>query len=117
VIDAETGCWIWTGAIGPNGYARVGSISATRFFYSLLIGPVPKNWHLDHLCRRRSCINIFHLEPVTPAENVRRGLSAKLSIDKINEIRQQRIPAKVLAKKYGVRAEHIYKIRAGSRWK
>lgn len=35
--------------------------------------PVPVGLELDHLCRNRWCINPTHLEPVTHAENVRRG--------------------------------------------
>lgn len=34
---------------------------------------VPEGLELDHLCRNRWCINPTHLEPVTHAENVRRG--------------------------------------------
>lgn len=36
-------------------------------------GPVPDGYVLDHLCRRRSCINPNHLELVTSVENTLRG--------------------------------------------
>lgn len=32
---------------------------------------------LDHLCRKRSCVNPAHLEPVTQAENTRRAAATK----------------------------------------
>jgi hypothetical protein len=34
---------------------------------------------LDHLCRVRHCVNPAHLEPVTRAENLRRGIGNKPS--------------------------------------
>jgi hypothetical protein len=41
--------------------------------YELLIGPVAQGLDMDHLCRVHACCNPEHLEPVTHAENVRRG--------------------------------------------
>lgn len=45
----------------------------THVAYSLLVGPIPTGLELDHLCRTPGCCNPWHLEPVTHAENVRRG--------------------------------------------
>ncbi len=42
--------------------------------YEQLVGPIPPGLHLDHLCRNTSCVNPDHLEPVTVAENVLRGV-------------------------------------------
>jgi hypothetical protein len=72
------GCWRWNGHVGRDGYAlckRDGYYSsAHRVVYTQLRGPIPKDLHLDHLCRVRDCVNPDHLEPVTPYENFRRGL-------------------------------------------
>lgn len=74
---APSGCWEWTGAIDRNGYGRIrvnGKLDrAHRASYETHVGQIPDGLHIDHLCRNRRCLNPDHLEPVTPAENVRRG--------------------------------------------
>jgi hypothetical protein len=69
-------CWIWTATKNRKGYGmfranRYGS--AHRYAYRTLIGPIPLGLHIDHLCRNRDCVNPMHMEPVTNAENQRRG--------------------------------------------
>lgn len=81
VNKTET-CWLWVGNINTKGYGMFGLnrglVSAHRFAYVLLVGPIPEGLHIDHLCRVRHCVNPDHLEPVTPQENVRRGLHGVL---------------------------------------
>ena len=72
-------CWHWTGSISPSGYGRFGlrrgtMVQAHRFAYEALVGPIPEGLDLDHLCRVRNCVNPEHLEPVSRAENLRRGV-------------------------------------------
>ena len=71
-------CWLWLAGSSTDGYGRtrVGFRTdyAHRAAYVLLVGAIPAGLHLDHLCRVPRCVNPAHLEPVTPAENIRRGL-------------------------------------------
>lgn len=76
-LNAETGCWEWTGKTNERGYGyiQIGRQSrrAHRVAYEAFLGEVPDGLVLDHLCRVRNCMNPAHLEPVSHAENVRRG--------------------------------------------
>lgn len=77
----DSGCWEWQGGRLPQGYGQfswrgVGK-SAHLWSWLVSVGPIPEGLELDHLCRNRGCINPDHLEPVTHAENVRRGKPCK----------------------------------------
>lgn len=72
-------CWLWRGYCDPKGYGyydrRDGSTRrAHRIVYELVCGVIPDGLFLDHLCRKPSCVNPAHLEPVTHLENQRRGV-------------------------------------------
>lgn len=70
-------CWQWNAGCTSFGYGKfsVGrrTVLAHRYAYEAMFGPVPTGLQLDHLCRNPGCVNPDHLEPVTSAENVRRG--------------------------------------------
>jgi hypothetical protein len=74
------GCWIFRGATGTGGYARIyedgrrqpGHLIAWRHF----MGEWPDGMTYDHLCRTPSCVNPWHGDPVPIATNIRRGGNA-----------------------------------------
>lgn len=84
--EPNSGCWLWTGFVHPSGYGviRTGNKNtyAHRCSYELFVGAVPEGLQLDHICRVRCCVNPAHLEPVTPQENVLRGLNGRLRYQK-----------------------------------
>jgi hypothetical protein len=71
-VNEVTGCWLWLGYTDKNGYARVNSQNAHRVFFVEHVGPVPDGFDVDHLCKRRDCVNPAHLESVTEQENILR---------------------------------------------
>jgi hypothetical protein len=72
LIDPSGDCWEWTGSLN-KGYGQWSARMAHRLVWEVLVGPIPDGLTLDHLCRNSRCVNPDHLEPVTQAENNRRG--------------------------------------------
>jgi len=87
-VQIVDGCWLWTYGLNRTGYAVMrfnGHIALMhRVIFKALSGPVADELELDHLCRRRSCVNPEHLEPVTGRENRRRGLGGVLKTNCVN---------------------------------
>lgn len=73
--EPNSGCWFWMGLIGKDGYGRINGRRAHTVSYVIHRGPIPIGLEPDHLCRARSCVNPWHLEPVTHRENVLRGMA------------------------------------------
>lgn len=76
-------CWEWTGYKIPAGYGRMRyhgkEVLLHRLLFAWAVAPIPDGrdadfLQLDHLCRNRAYCNPAHLELVTCAENIRRGI-------------------------------------------
>jgi len=97
IQQQSNGCILWTGPKSnhPNhGYglvivgkrrSKAGRLYGVqrkvhRVVWELLLGPVPHGLCLDHRCRTRLCVNVAHMDPTTPAENVRRGIPAETRV-------------------------------------
>jgi hypothetical protein len=69
-------CWPWLGAKDRDGYGQFGigglHKKAHRVAYQWLRGAFPEHLTIDHLCLNTPCVNPWHMEPVTAAENSRR---------------------------------------------
>jgi hypothetical protein len=83
--EADTGyttpCWLWLQKKDRRGYGlkqikRV-TWTAHRWAYTVLVGPVPRDLDLDHLCRVKGCVNPDHMEPVTQSVNMLRSYAAR----------------------------------------
>jgi HNH endonuclease len=76
-VDGEDDCWLWTGHVERNGYARftIGRErwGAHRWAYERFVGPIADGLTIDHLCRVRHCVNPTHMQVVTQFVNNRRA--------------------------------------------
>ena len=117
-----TPCWVWSLRTN-NGYGvlsfRGRQWYAHRLIYEATHGPVPRGKELDHVCRVTACVNPDHVEPVTHAENVQRGKTAKLTAGKVANIRRMAsagMPDRELADLFGVRVETIRAVVRRKTW-
>jgi hypothetical protein len=123
-IDPSTQCWLWKRSIQSNGYGHLTinntQILAHRYVYEMLKGKIPNGYELDHLCRNPSCVNPEHLEPVTHAENCRRGSRAILNnaiVSRIREIFKTEHPTiSALARQFGVSRRTIRSVIRRESW-
>lgn len=87
-VGAQMGsCWEWMGEHNGRGYGRtyVGFqrddsfryVYVHRFMFEQLVGPIPADHEIDHLCYNPGCCNPSHLEAVLPAVNKRRAMAKR----------------------------------------
>lgn len=127
----ETGCWLWTGTVGSNGYGQFGHDyklqSAHRASYERHVGKVPKGLYVLHKCDVKLCVNPAHLYVGTALDNrqdaIRRGRvryargvgrkDTKLSDDAVRAIAASTDKGTVLAKRYNISRTTVSEIKSG----
>lgn len=123
-VNIDTGCWEWQREKNNKGYGRLRingkKVSSHRHYYELHAGPIPDGLELDHKCRNRGCCNPEHLEIVTHKENVRRGLSAKMTWEKVIRLREHRqdeeLSYTILGKTFGISKNQAWLIGTYRNW-
>lgn len=111
-----TACWVYIGSVSPEGYGRLNTRYAHRVAYERYVGAIPTGLHLDHLCRNRRCCNPEHLEPVTQAENVRRGANARLTFEVAELIRCAEGTTREIGRRFGIDHGRVSRIKRGLLW-
>ena len=138
-------CWEWQGALDGSGYGNFrvpelghrSNFGAHRIAYNLANGDLPsEGLVVRHKCDNPKCVNPFHLEEGTKADNsmdmLERGRyvirdqagekngSAKLNLGKVAEIRRRGELGETnvsIASSFGVTHQLVSKIRKGYFWK
>ena len=124
----KTPCLIWQKS-KIHGYGQMhtpeGPVSAHRRYYEEAHGPIPDGREVDHLCCQTDCVELSHLEAVTPTMNKRRQRNTQLTFDQAVEIRQlakgRTDPAlrlaRELAPQFGVSIGVVREVLRGRSWK
>ncbi len=128
-------CWLWKGSTDKFGYGwtywKGENRGAHRLTWETASGPIPAGMCVCHKCDNPACVNPGHLFLGTKAENnsdrAAKGRShrapgeanhnAKLTAEKVLEIRATSDSNPKAAARYGVSVTLIRGIRTGAFWK
>lgn len=93
VYDTRTGCRIWTAAKTQTGYGAVRwkekHYKAHRLAWEGAYGDIEPGTVIHHKCGVRLCVNLAHLQAVTPADNQAEMLERNYYINRIRELETQ----------------------------
>lgn len=143
-VKKTDGCWLWVGSSkNSKGYGMLQKIGgskgkgilAHRLSYIIHKGEIPDGLVVMHACDNPACVNPDHLSVGTQSQNILEAIAkgrkkppklphftgvdhpgAKFTEQDIRDIRAQGMNDTVLAKKYGVAASTIRRIRIGKSW-
>lgn len=131
VVDETTGCWVWQGSCGFNGYGRLRHgpgrkpASCHRIMYEHRFGPIPKGMVVMHTCDNRRCVNPDHLRAATQGDNMRdmhkkgrctRSVLTEAEVREIRRLSENGVPPHDIANTFCVSPATIYNITSGRAW-
>lgn len=127
-------CWLWRGALHPNGYGTLGIEGRTRYAHRAAWeashGGIPSGLSVLHRCDNPPCVNPSHLFLGTQSDNMAdkaakgrgpRGETnpqARLTVAEVLAIRELRGLASPteIASRFGIRRAHVFRIFNRERW-
>lgn len=130
------GCWLWTGFVRSDGYARCYYASkhdyAHKVAFLLFRGVIPAGNFVCHACDVRHCVNPDHLFIGLPSDNVQdmvaknrhvKGMRCpwrKLDESAVRQIRSlaaSGFSQSELGRMFGIHQGSIWKLLRGITWK
>jgi hypothetical protein len=131
--EPSSGCWLWVGSVGRDGYGTVyDGLSrywrAHRLSWDQNRGEIPLGMHVLHRCDIPTCVNPEHLFLGTDADNTRDKVAKgrhrhgesgapKLTEEMVRQIIAESNPDKYSGSKYGISSGYFFQIRNGKHWK
>lgn len=116
-------CWQWLGAKNEKGYPikeiNGRTMTAARWLWSQLFGPIPDGLVVSMRCGDPACINPHHMQMMSVTECNQRDRSG-LTPQDVAQIRllfENGAPADKLADRYLVDESTIYRICKRKSWK
>ena len=79
IPDMDSDCLLWASFLGTGGYGGFNikaldgnwkSFQAHRVAFQIAGNKLDRELVLDHICKKRNCVNPNHLRQVTPKQNV-----------------------------------------------
>lgn len=129
-VNKTDRCWLWTAALSPAGYGRIGDKSKTcgwalahRASWEIANGPIPDGELVRHKCNNPPCVRPDHLELGSHRDNSRdtarhgRVGTQKLSDPEVLAIRSRSKEGesyKSLAREYGLTPRSIMLAATGA---
>ena len=141
MVDTSGVCHVWIGARGPSGYGKFhfagGMQLAHRVAWAMEHGPIPAGMAVLHHCDNPPCVRLAHLFMGTHRDNMQDMLAkgragvwvhperlergetrynARLTDEAVRHVRASRESGVVLASRYGVSRNTIWRVRHGLGW-
>ena len=130
-IDPASGCWIWRGRVGTDGYGDASLECSGELAWLLFRGPIRDRLHVCHSCDNRMCVNPGHLWLDSAQDNVAdcinkgrrrypRGAvngASKLTDEIVIAIRNDTRPLAAIASEYHISTSSVSMIRNRKSWR